>query len=548
MLLLNAGDERYRPGGIGSPGTLHQKDGLIGMTFRGARGVGVLSAGASRGRLAGAIGLGLVLLGLVVGAARASADATSATTTFTYSGQQQTFVVPAGVTTVHVMAVGGTGGPASCFFSPCGGPGAQVTADVAVTPGETLYVEVGQDSTSSAGGWNGGGAGGSGGVIGNVPGGGGGGASDVRTVAASTNDPSADLASLNSRLVVAGGGGGGSFENHGGAAGTAGSAGHAGAAGNPGTTGGGGPGGSCGCVSMDESGKGGALGTGGSGGNATVSGSSCADSNFAGGGGGGGGVGGGGGGAGGDCDEPSSGGGGGASGFASVGVSNAAIMVDATLVPSVTLSWTPPVVVTPPPVVTAPPVVPAPVAVTGPMSGAAARSAALIGSVNPQGVATIYRFQYGTSNPYGRSTAAKSAGAGPTAVTVAAHLTGLHPGALYHYRLVASSAGGTSPGADRTFHTRAVIAITGVSGGACTRSSHTMLRVRVTSFLRASIIVKLDGRRIARARHASLRTPLALSRLGTGRHTIAVTTTSRAGTTTRTLHFAVCAAAPVSRG
>jgi hypothetical protein len=44
--------------------------------------------------------LAAAVLGLVVGSAGASAaDVTS--TTFTSSGQQQTFVVPAGMTTVH---------------------------------------------------------------------------------------------------------------------------------------------------------------------------------------------------------------------------------------------------------------------------------------------------------------------------------------------------------------------------------------------------------------------------------------------------------------
>jgi hypothetical protein len=171
------------------------------------------------------------------------------------------------------------------------------------------------------------------------------------------------------------------------------------------------------------------------------------------------------------------------------------------------------------------------------------------GSVNPDSVATSYHFEYGTSTHYGSSTAAKSAGSGTSAVIVAAHLTRLRPGAIYHYRLTATSAGGTSSAADRTFHTKAVIAIAGVSSVACTIASSTMLRVRVTSFLRGSTTVRLDGRRIAHGHHASLRARLALSSLGTGRHTIKVTTTSRAGTTTRTLHFVVCAAVrPVFTG
>jgi DNA-binding beta-propeller fold protein YncE len=184
----------------------------------------------------------------------------------------------------------------------------------------------------------------------------------------------------------------------------------------------------------------------------------------------------------------------------------------------------------------------APVVTTGAATGVRVSSATVAGAVNPEGSATNYHLQYGTSTHYGKSTATHSAGSGTNAVNVSAHLTGLRPGAVYHYRVVATNAGGTRSGADRTFQTKAAIAIAGVSRVACTRASRAALRVRVTSFLHGRTTVRLDGRRIAHGPHAALRVRLSLSRIGAGRHTITVTTTSRAGTTTRRVHFSVCAA------
>src|SRR4051812_3852917 len=99
------------------------------------------------------------------------------TCTFLFTGDEQSFVVPTGVTQLHVDAVGGNGGPAS---SPAAG--ADVIADLPVTPGATLYVEVGGNG-SMPGGSSGGpatfGGGAAGGAAGLGEGGGsGGGASD----------------------------------------------------------------------------------------------------------------------------------------------------------------------------------------------------------------------------------------------------------------------------------------------------------------------------------------------------------------------------------
>jgi hypothetical protein len=95
----------------------------------------------------------------------------------------------------------------------------------------------------------------------------------------------------------------------------------------------------------------------------------------------------------------------------------------------------------------------APVAVTGAATGVTVTSATLTGTVDPNGRATTWYFEYGTSTSYGSRTSAKSAGSGTTATGVSEAVSNLRPGRVYHYRLVARSDGGTSRGADRTFST-----------------------------------------------------------------------------------------------
>ena len=95
----------------------------------------------------------------------------------------------------------------------------------------------------------------------------------------------------------------------------------------------------------------------------------------------------------------------------------------------------------------------APAAVTGAASSIGLTSAKLNGTVTPNGQATSWYFEYGTSTSYGTKTSAKSAGSGTGAVKVAASLTGLRRTTTYHYRLVATNASGTTVGGDRTFST-----------------------------------------------------------------------------------------------
>jgi hypothetical protein len=150
---------------------------------------------------------------LVVAAQPAQAQ----TTSFGFTGAEQTFTVPAGVSSVHVVAIGARGGRGSDFGAQVGGAaglGARLEADLDVTPGQILFIEVGGagfDGAGRAGGGAGGFNGGGSSVNGsaNLPGGGGGGATDVRTCARAAATCAGAGSSLASRLLVAAGGGGG---------------------------------------------------------------------------------------------------------------------------------------------------------------------------------------------------------------------------------------------------------------------------------------------------------------------------------------------------
>jgi hypothetical protein len=276
-----------------------------------------------------AVGL-LAALSFSVATSQADDPGSTFDQTFTTVGETE-FDVPAGVTAIDVVAIGGKGASVGTQGSPCcvtasGGFGAQVSGRLDVTPGQTLFLEVGGNGSApdgslhhaAQGGYNGGGDA----TVGSTSssefynvGGGGGGASDVRTASATdglTPDP---------RLIVAGGGGGGghpvnsSLATGGnGGAGWSGS-GAAGQVGQQGASSGGGggggasssTGGAAGSAGTGDAGTAGGLGQGGDGGNGP--------NNAPGGGGGGGGGGryGGGGGRGGTSSSGGGGGGGGSS-------------------------------------------------------------------------------------------------------------------------------------------------------------------------------------------------------------------------------------------
>ena len=73
--------------------------------------------------------------------------------------------------------------------------------------------------------------------------------------------------------------------------------------------------------------------------------------------------------------------------------------------------------------------------------------------VNPGGLQTVYRFEYGLTSAYGSSTPFPqgSVGEGVKSHAVWASASGLAPGTTYHYRVVASNEVGTVYGPDQTF-------------------------------------------------------------------------------------------------
>lgn len=124
---------------------------------------------------------------------------------FSYTGADQTWTVPAGVTslTVKMWAAGGSGINAamqSTYGAGGGASGGYTTGTLAVTPGETLTFIVGQGGKQSSGVAYGGG-----GNATNATGGGGGGRSAIRR--------------SSTELATAGGGGGGGGSGYNGGAG-----------------------------------------------------------------------------------------------------------------------------------------------------------------------------------------------------------------------------------------------------------------------------------------------------------------------------------------
>jgi CSLREA domain-containing protein len=95
-----------------------------------------------------------------------------------------------------------------------------------------------------------------------------------------------------------------------------------------------------------------------------------------------------------------------------------------------------------------------PNAATAKAKGIKSKKAKLRGTVNPNGVATTYRFEFGKTNAYGKKTKLTSAGAGTLPLAVSIAVSKLKPGTTYHYRVVAINAFGTTFGLDRKLKTK----------------------------------------------------------------------------------------------
>jgi hypothetical protein len=81
---------------------------------------------------------------------------------------------------------------------------------------------------------------------------------------------------------------------------------------------------------------------------------------------------------------------------------------------------------------------------------------AIVGAgIDPDGLATSYRVEYGATAAYGASTPAVSIGAGDAAASALVHLSGLQPSMSYHFRFVAENEHGAVTGEDETLVTTA---------------------------------------------------------------------------------------------
>ena len=96
---------------------------------------------------------------------------------------------------------------------------------------------------------------------------------------------------------------------------------------------------------------------------------------------------------------------------------------------------------------------PPPTVVTGAATEATDTHATLNGTVNPNGFATTFRFEYGLTGTYGMKTGDQPIGSGSSVVACSGSISGLAPANCYHYRVIAASSSGTSYGGDRVLAT-----------------------------------------------------------------------------------------------
>lgn len=94
-----------------------------------------------------------------------------------------------------------------------------------------------------------------------------------------------------------------------------------------------------------------------------------------------------------------------------------------------------------------------PTATTLAATGITEDQATMRGRIDPNGLNTAWRFQYGTTTSYGEETTASWVYASEGVRTVASTLINLPSGTTYHYRVIAANTSGYDYGEDKTFTT-----------------------------------------------------------------------------------------------
>jgi IPT/TIG domain len=177
---------------------------------------------------------------------------------------------------------------------------------------------------------------------------------------------------------------------------------------------------------------------------------------------------------------------------------------------------------TPPP----PPPSGTPVVTGGSPTAQTSSGATVSGLVNPQGIQTQAFFEYGldlsqrgpgaSTTLYDQQTPAQPVGSDTAAHTVTAPLAGLVPGALYHVRLVAINAAGTTDGPDQTFTTAAAAAppppVLGQSQDVKPVSGKVFIKNAAGQFIPLTGATKIPTGSVIDATHGSLEIVAALGK------------------------------------
>ena len=98
----------------------------------------------------------------------------------------------------------------------------------------------------------------------------------------------------------------------------------------------------------------------------------------------------------------------------------------------------------------------APTVATGTAGSITGTAATLNGTANPNATSMTGHFQYGKTTAYGSTTSDQALGSGANAVAIGGgSISSLTCNTVYHFRAVATNAGGTTFGSDNTFTTGA---------------------------------------------------------------------------------------------